>query len=107
MTEMEMLKRAFYHLAARVTKLEGAARPPAPHVARAVAPQMLGLPGGMGRPPVNQTFGSGVRKIGSNGSVSEPDAAGSAEGEGGDVLRRDDPGQAFFQAQLGSERLSL
>jgi hypothetical protein len=48
-----------------------------PHVAAARPPQMLGLPGGMGRLPVGQAAGSGVRKLGTNGSVSEPDAMGA------------------------------
>jgi hypothetical protein len=62
MTEMEMFKRAFYDLAARVTKLEGAARPPAPHVAPN-RPQMGG--------PLNRN--GGVRKLGTNAPASEPD----------------------------------
>jgi hypothetical protein len=47
-----------------------------PHVARAVAPQMLGLPGGMGHHPVSQTARSGVRKLGTGNSASTPDAMG-------------------------------
>jgi hypothetical protein len=47
------------------------------HGAPARAPQMLGLPGGMGRHAVGQAAGSGVRKLGTNGSVSEPDAMGA------------------------------
>ena len=41
------------------------------------APWMLGLPSGMGRHPVGQTAGSGVRKISNTGSVSVPDTAGA------------------------------
>ena len=80
MTEMEALRRAVYHLAARVTKLEGGQPgrlPSLPHVSRSHVPQFLGMPGGMGRPPVGQAAGSGVRKLGTNGSVSEPDTAGA------------------------------
>ena len=46
MTEMEMLRRAVYHLASRVTKLEGVQSghlPGLPHVARSEVPQMVGL----------------------------------------------------------------
>jgi hypothetical protein len=75
--KVEALERANAYLASRVSKLEAALRPPASHVAPARAPQMLGPPGGMGRPPVGQTAGSGVRKLGSNGSASEPDPAGA------------------------------
>jgi hypothetical protein len=76
--KVESLERALAYQGAELAKLKSALRPPsAPHVAPARAPQMLGLPGGMGRPPVGQTAGSGVRKIGSNGSASEPDPAGA------------------------------
>jgi hypothetical protein len=82
MTEMEALRRAVYHLAARVTKLEGGqpGRLPAlPHVSRSDVPQFLGMPGGMGRPPTLGPAGAngGARKLGTNGSVSEPDTAGA------------------------------
>jgi hypothetical protein len=75
--KVEGLERANRYLAAELTKLKSALQPPASHGAPARAPQMLGLPGGMGRPPVGQTAGSGVRKIGTNGSVSTPDTAGA------------------------------
>jgi hypothetical protein len=80
MTEVEALRRAVYHLAARVAKLEGAQSgglPGMPHGAQARPPLMLGLPGGMGRPPVGQTAGSGVRKLGTSAAGSEPDAMGA------------------------------
>jgi hypothetical protein len=67
-----------YQQGAELAKLRGVqsgSLPALPHVAPARAPQMLGLPGGLGRPAVGQTAGSGVRKIGSNGS--EPDAMGA------------------------------
>jgi hypothetical protein len=78
--EVEALKHAVAYQGAELAKLRGVqsgSLPGLPHVARADTPQMLGLPGGMGRHPVGQTGGSGVRKIGSNGSVSEPDAMGA------------------------------
>jgi hypothetical protein len=75
--EVEGLKRALAYQGAELAKLRGAQQPPASYGAPARAPQMLGLPGGMGRPPVGQTAGSGVRKIGTNGSVSAPDAMGA------------------------------
>jgi hypothetical protein len=78
--EIEALKRAVAYQGAELAKLRGVqsgSLPALPHVARAVAPQMLGLPGGMGRPPVSQTAGSGVRKIGTNGSASGSDGAGA------------------------------
>jgi hypothetical protein len=82
MTEMEALRRAVYHLAARVTKLEGGqpGRLPAlPHVSRSEVPQFLGMPSGMGRHGVMGPAGSGggVRKLGMSASVSMPDAAGN------------------------------
>jgi hypothetical protein len=75
--EVEGLKRALAYQGAELAKLRGAQQPLPSHGAPARAPQMLGLPGGMGRPPVGQTAGSGVRKIGSNGSASAPDAMGA------------------------------
>ena len=78
--KIEKLERALAYQGAELAKLRGAqsgSLPALPHVARADTPQMLGLPKGMGRHPVGQTVGSGVRKIGSNGSVSEPDAMGA------------------------------
>jgi hypothetical protein len=76
-TKVEALERALAYQGAELAKLRGVQQPPLSHRAPARAPQMLGLPGGMGRPAVGQTAGSGVRKIGSNGSVSEPDAMGA------------------------------
>jgi hypothetical protein len=72
--QVEALKRA---VAYQLRGVQSGSLPGLPHVARAVTPQMLGLPGGMGRHPVSQTAGSGVRKIGTNGSVSGPDGAGA------------------------------
>jgi hypothetical protein len=75
--KVEALERANQYMAAQVSKLKSALQPPSPHVAPTRAPQMLSLPGGMGRPPVGQTGGSGVRKLGTHGSASEPDPAGA------------------------------
>ena len=82
MTEMEALRRAVYHLTARVTKLEGGQPghlPALPHVSRSEVPQFLGMPSGMGRHGVTGPAGSGggVRKVGTNGSPSAPDTAGA------------------------------
>jgi hypothetical protein len=44
---------------------------------RSAAFRFLRLPGGMGRHAVGQLAGSGVRKIGTNGSASGPDGAGA------------------------------
>jgi hypothetical protein len=77
--KIERLERALAYQGAELAKLKGVqsgSLPGLPHVARADTPQMLGLPKGMGRHPVGQTAGSGVRKLGS-GSVSEPDAMGA------------------------------
>jgi hypothetical protein len=81
MTEMEALRRAVYHLAARVTKLEGGqpGRLPAlPHVSRSEVPQFLGCPSGMGRHGVMGPAGSGggVRKLGMTDSDAPPELAG-------------------------------
>jgi hypothetical protein len=77
LTEMEMLKRAVYHLAARVAKLEGERSgrlPGLPHVARSEVPQYLGMGAGMGRHGVANPAGvsGGVRKLASGSPV--PDA---------------------------------
>jgi hypothetical protein len=72
--EVEGLKRALAYQGAELAKLRGLQQPPLSQGTPARAPQMLGLPGGMGRHAVGQTAGSGVRKIGSNGSASAPDA---------------------------------
>jgi len=77
MTEMEALRRAVYHLAARVTKLEGGQPGRLPALPRAEVPQFAGQPGGMGRHAAAPTGGSGVRKIGTAVSVSAPDAMGA------------------------------
>jgi hypothetical protein len=76
MTEVEALRRAVYHLAARVTKLEGTQTgrlPTLPHVPRAEVPQFQGMPGGMGRHAViGVPVGSGgARKIGAGAPVPE------------------------------------
>ena len=81
LTEMEMFKRAFYALAARVTKLEGGQpgrQPALPHTPRAEVPQFLGMPSGMGRHGVVGPAGSGggVRKLGTGNSVSAPEHRG-------------------------------
>jgi hypothetical protein len=75
--EVEGLKRALAYQGAELAKLRGLQQPPLSQGTPARAPQMLGLPGGMGRHAVGQTAGSGVRKIGSNGSASAPDAMGA------------------------------
>jgi hypothetical protein len=78
--KVEKLERALAYQGAELAKLRGVqsgSLPGLPHVARAVAPQMLGLPKGMGRHPVGQTAGSGVRKLGTNDSTSAPDAMGA------------------------------
>jgi hypothetical protein len=76
--KVEALERALAYQGAELSKLRGAQQPLASHGAPVRPPQMLGLPGGMGRHAVGQTAGSGVRKLGSsNGSVSEPDAMGA------------------------------
>jgi hypothetical protein len=74
--KVEALERALAYQGAELAKLRGAQQPSASQGTRARPPQFLGMPGGMGRPPVGQTAGSGVRKIGTNGSASAPDAAG-------------------------------
>ncbi len=74
--KVEALERALAYQGAELAKLRGAQQPPASQGTPARAPQMLGLPGGMGRPPVGQTGGSGVRKIGTGASVSESETAG-------------------------------
>jgi hypothetical protein len=66
MTEVEALRRAVYHLAARVAKLEDAAGPPAPYVAPNRPPM-----GG----PLNRN--GGVRKLGTSAPASAPDAMGA------------------------------
>jgi hypothetical protein len=77
---IEKLERALAYQGAEIAKLKGVHNgqlPALPHVSRSQVPQFLGMPGGMGRPPVGQAAGSGVRKLGTNGSVSEPDTAGA------------------------------
>jgi hypothetical protein len=76
LTEMEMLKRAVYHLAARITKLEGEQSgrlPGLPHVARSEVPQFLGMPSGMGRHGITGPAGSsgGARKLASGGPAAD------------------------------------
>ena len=78
--KVEMLERALAYQGAELAKLKGVQSghlPRLPHVPRADTPQMLGLPKGMGRHPVGQTAGSGVRKIATNAPSSEPDAMGA------------------------------
>jgi hypothetical protein len=75
--KVERLERALAYQGAELAKLRGAQQPPASQGTPTRPPQMLGLPGGMGRHPVGQTAGSGVRKIGTNGSASAPDTAGA------------------------------
>jgi hypothetical protein len=78
--KVEKLERALAYQGAELSKLRGlqsGSLPGLPHVAATRAPQMLGLPGGMGRHPVGQTAGSGVRKLGTNDSTSAPDAMGA------------------------------
>jgi len=81
MTEVEALRRAVYHLAARVTKLEGEQTgrlPGLPHVARAEIPQIVGQPAGVGRhAALGPSGGGGVRKLGTNG-IPTADAPGDA-----------------------------
>jgi hypothetical protein len=82
LTDVEALKRAVYHLAARVTKLEGerSGRPLGlPHVSRTDVPQFLGMPSGLGRHGVTGPVGSGggARKLGVGDSASAPDAMGA------------------------------
>jgi hypothetical protein len=75
--KVEKLERALAYQGAELAKLRGVqsgSLPGLPHSAPARPPQMLGLPGGMGRPPVAQLAGSGVRKLGNAVSGSEPDA---------------------------------
>ncbi|HEY0909173.1 MAG TPA: hypothetical protein VGD75_02960 [Bradyrhizobium sp.] len=72
--DIEGLKRALAYQGSELAKLRGAQQPPSSHVAPSRAPQMLGLPGGVGRPAVGQTAGSGVRKLGTSNSGSGPDA---------------------------------
>ena len=71
--------RAIAYLAAEITKLKGVhlGRLPAlPHVARENVPQLLGQPGGMGRPAAMGPGGNGgARKLGSSVSASAPEAA--------------------------------
>jgi hypothetical protein len=76
--KVEALERANAHLAARVTKLEGGQTgrlPAPPHVARGNIPQILGQPGGMGRPAAMGPGGGGdVRKLSSGVATSAPEA---------------------------------
>jgi hypothetical protein len=65
---IERLERALSSLAARVTRLDGERSgrlPGLPHVPRANIPQILGQPGGMGRPAALAAIGGGVRRISS------------------------------------------
>lgn len=71
--------RAIAYLAAEITKLKGVhlGRLPAlPHVARENVPQLLGQPGGMGRPAAMGPGGNGgARKLGSSVSALAPETA--------------------------------
>jgi hypothetical protein len=79
---IERLERALSSLAARVTRLEGerpGRLPALPHVTRAAdVPQLLGQPGGMGRPAAVHPAGNGgarrVRAADAEVSVSAPAA---------------------------------
>ena len=75
---VEGLERATAYLAAEITKLKGSQTgrlPSLPHVARANVPQLLGQPGGMGRPAASASGGAGgdVRRL-----ARGADAGGSA-----------------------------
>lgn len=63
---IEKLERANAYLAAEVNKLKGVQHghlPALPHVARTDIPQMLGQPGGMGRPAARAAGGGDARLL--------------------------------------------
>jgi hypothetical protein len=90
--KVERLERAVAYLAAEITKLKGApGRLPAlPHVARANIPQILGQPGGMGRPAAMGPGGGGdVRRLARGADASASASAPSTVEQG--FTRRQHP----------------
>jgi hypothetical protein len=74
----ERIERDIARLAGEIAKLKGVQpgrQLPAPYVARADVPQLLGQPGGMGRGVARPPAGGGVRKLGTGVSASASDAA--------------------------------
>ena len=80
--KVEGLERANASLAARIARLEGARRPPLPHVARADVPQFLGQPGGMRRPAATDPGGGGDERRLARGADAPVSAPSTIEQQG-------------------------